>query len=221
MIWISIGENCLADELLRRFVKKSFSTPFSSGRSNIDYVNCLESNNYKGLLNSELLFSVDYLNKSVVRSKRYIECDDIFHHTCSNGFEFTHHNPIESHKDYESIQRKIERMLALRGSDNDIMMLYHHRTSRKSNLEVLVKKLQMLSDLYSVNGKTCRIACFYQEIVTENECRGVDVSLHSDSITSFQFRTRNLWEGSDNNVFWAKCDDDLIGLMFNVLDSLN
>lgn len=42
MIWLSLGENCLSDNILSRHSLKSFSTPFSHARSNIDYALELE-----------------------------------------------------------------------------------------------------------------------------------------------------------------------------------
>lgn len=35
--YLSLGENCLADDILKRYKLKSFSTPYSPTRSNIEY----------------------------------------------------------------------------------------------------------------------------------------------------------------------------------------
>ena len=42
MYWLSLGENCLPDNVLQRHGRKTLSTVFSSGRSNIDYAVSLE-----------------------------------------------------------------------------------------------------------------------------------------------------------------------------------
>ncbi|MFJ5369320.1 DUF1796 family putative cysteine peptidase, partial [Bosea sp. CER48] len=44
--WLSLGENCLPDNILERNGLKMFSTPFSHGRSNIEYAIQLHSEGY-------------------------------------------------------------------------------------------------------------------------------------------------------------------------------
>lgn len=63
--YVSIGENCLTDNILDRFNIKSFSTPYSHGRSNIEYAIHLESEKYQNLLNPEFLY-YDYVGETKV-----------------------------------------------------------------------------------------------------------------------------------------------------------
>lgn len=42
IINLSFGENCFAERMLERHEQKSFATPYSWGRSNIEYVLHLE-----------------------------------------------------------------------------------------------------------------------------------------------------------------------------------
>ena len=44
--YISIGENCLADDILKRFNMKSFSSPYASSRSNIEYILAFENSEF-------------------------------------------------------------------------------------------------------------------------------------------------------------------------------
>ena len=37
-LYLSFGENCLTDNILSRYNIKSYSTPYSSARSNIEYI---------------------------------------------------------------------------------------------------------------------------------------------------------------------------------------
>ncbi|MDR0364824.1 MAG: DUF1796 family putative cysteine peptidase [Bacteroidales bacterium] len=79
ILYLSIGENCLADIILKRHELKAFSTPYSHARSNIDYVIKLEKSAYSGLLAPGNLFypTESYLPQGAVRSNKIIECDDI------------------------------------------------------------------------------------------------------------------------------------------------
>ena len=53
---------------------------------------------------------------------------------------------------------------------------------------------------------------FTQVIVTNKEERRVEHT-SIDNINIYKFYTLNVWEGTDNRIFWAKCDDDLISEM--------
>lgn len=52
---VSFGENCLTDNILSRNDLKSFSTPYSSGRSNIEYILAHEKEYFNDFLNSAYL----------------------------------------------------------------------------------------------------------------------------------------------------------------------
>ena len=54
---LSLGENCLPDDILRRNGLKSFSSPYASGRSNIEYVLSFENERFGDFLNPEYLKS--------------------------------------------------------------------------------------------------------------------------------------------------------------------
>lgn len=134
-LWLSLGENCLTDSILQRYEIKSFSTLYSHGRSNIDYALFLERNNYKDILNIE---NLKHENK-VVRSTLVNSCDNIFSELHMNGFEFTHHNVMDSEKDKMSAKRKIQRMLDIRGTRN-VVFFYYHRINPNSDFDSLFIK---------------------------------------------------------------------------------
>lgn len=58
MLWLSLGENCLSDAILKRHGLKSFSTPFSLCRSNVDVVNQATEQSFTGLLDPETVSRV-------------------------------------------------------------------------------------------------------------------------------------------------------------------
>ena len=211
VVWLSLGENCLPDDILKRHELKSFSTPYSSGRSNIDYALALEATNYATLLDRDALARGDVYGAPVVRSTRFVESDPIFDPMHVRGFEFTHADPISSEKDRESYGRKIARLLAIRGKLG-VVFLYHHRRTDKSNLPLLREKLERFAELYSSDVAQCTIALFHQEKIDPQRDRRLETT-HSRNLAEYVFHTEHMWAGSDPDLFWARTDDDLIGSM--------
>ena len=72
-LFVSIGENCLADDILQRHGQKAFSTPYSFARSNIDYAIKLEETEYNTLLLPDNLYyrSIDSPAKKKFRGRRF------------------------------------------------------------------------------------------------------------------------------------------------------
>lgn len=208
-LWLSLGENCLTDSILQRYGIKSFSTLYSHGRSNIDYALFLEKNDYKDILNIENLRYDNIGKDKVVRSTLANSCDAIFSELHMNGFEFTHHNVIDSEKDKESAKRKIQRMLAIRGTE-DVVFFYHHRINPNSDFDSLFNKALELSKYYRLNGRMCHIIIFFQRIITEDTNRGIHYRTVLPGIHSFELCTKEIWGGNNPNILWATVDDDLI-----------
>lgn len=205
MKWLSLGENCLPDDILNRHGLKSFSTPFSSGRTNIDYVLQASRSNFSGLMDPENLVRGHADGSDVVRSILY-SCDtEIYSPSVSCGFEFTHHDVISNESHRASFGRKIERWIDLRDSGEKAVFLYHHRTQQTKPPNRLFEKLSLLLDDFP----TSHIVFFYQEIVRP-EHRHVAVRPIQDRLIVAKFATDCIWAGKDPNVFWARRDDDLV-----------
>jgi len=217
IIWLSLGENCLPDDVLSRHGRKSFSTPFSSGRTNIDYALELEAKNYDGLLIKSNLQYFDAWSTKVVRSTLINQSEDIYDASCMKGFEFTHHDPIASQKDLESLTRKVERMLSLKGNES-VVFLYHHRKNPRSDLKKLLRKLVKFNEFYSNEFCKSYIVLFYQTLCMDEAHRRIILGYSDKSILEFNFHTKFFWQGADPLVFWAKSDDDLFSEMFLVVD---
>lgn len=190
-IYISLGENCLADILIRRMGKRAIISPFSSCDSNIDYIISLEESNYEGFL-KRLITGDDGVVKNIEMS-----CDDIYFERNSNGFRFAHHNPITNSNHLNSIERSQK------------VFLYHHRINDKTNVAKLAEKLFKFSKFYKQS--TC--ALFYQKQINSIEDRGLILNI-INGVLVFEFNTEKIWNGSDFNIFGAKCDEDLIKEMF-------
>ena len=54
-VCVSFGENCLTDDILKRHNLKSYSTPYSSSRSNIEYILQIEEDCFSDFLNPEYI----------------------------------------------------------------------------------------------------------------------------------------------------------------------
>lgn len=212
MKWLSLGENCLPDAILERHGLKFASSPFSHGRSNIDYAIQADRSNFKGFLNKRNLVSAEFLGKPVLRSRLYTCEPDIFRRSVSNGFELTHHNPLTNSADLRSLKRKIARWIEVRSGKDDVAFLYHHRLvpgTRK--LDRLVLKLDQLAATYSAHRRRrCFILCLVQEIVESDAERRFELREHAHQIWIAKIYCQDVWEG-DGDRFFALRDDDLIG----------
>ena len=123
--WLALGENCLPDDILKRHGKKSFSTPFSACRSNIDYALALDECDYATLLGPEGLCVRQVGIRQVVVQTKIEPCEPVYVQSSMQGFEFTHHDPLASLHDQASFKRKIERLISLRGSENCVFFYLH------------------------------------------------------------------------------------------------
>ncbi|MEO3475027.1 DUF1796 family putative cysteine peptidase [Roseomonas sp. CAU 1739] len=213
-LWLSLGENCLPDDILSRHGKKAFSSPYISGRSNIDHAIELEKRDNAGLLDAPNLMHMNYLNAKVVRSKTIVHYDDIFEETVSNGFEFTHHDPLSRKPHREAIERRIQRLLAARGRDN-IVFLYHHRISDNSDISRLRCKIREFREFYQSDTASAIVAIFYQNIIPKNDENRLEIKIPDDGILEYVFHTHAIWSGNNPAIFWVRCDDDLIRSMID------
>ena len=87
-VFLSFGENCLTDNILERHHIKSFSTPYSSGRSNIEYILQIERARFEDFLNPEYLEYTEFDGRRVVRLRQYTQVDNTYNPWHMNGFEF-------------------------------------------------------------------------------------------------------------------------------------
>ena len=210
--YLSIGENCLTDNILDRHKIKSFSTPYSHGRSNLDYAIALEEDNYKNLLNPDSL-KYEYAEEmEVVRNKRYLSSDDIYNKLHQNGFEFTHHDVIKDNSQKESYERKILRMQSL-DNQKKIKFLYHYRNNENKDFKLIIKKAGIFLSYYKRRNIKCEFVFFTQDIVLKKEDRSLIKITEGNDIKGFVFKTMEVWEGDDPEVLWARKDEDLIRKM--------
>jgi hypothetical protein len=207
--FLSLGENCLPDHILNRYGLKSFATPFSHGRSNIEYILNLERDNYRDFLNTDCL-AYDYLGETkVVRQRKYKDVTNVYHYMHRNGFEFTHHDVLENEEDRKKLLRRVERLQ--NASKQRIVFLYNHIVCSHTNMEQLFDDLAALMKIYQDKGNEVKIVMFYQTLISGGDCpRALAYSKRSENLHIFQFNTEREWAGNDRNLMLAIVDEDLV-----------
>lgn len=204
---LSFGENCLADNILERNGLKSFSSPYSFGRSNIEYILAFEKKGFEDFLEFKYLVYDDLNDRKVARNKKYTDVENYYHKSCINGFEFTHHDVIGSEENRATIKKRCQRMRRIR--NKNLIMLYHHRLCKETNEKKLISHLQELKELYSLRNNSVQVYLFYQVMIEHDDERKVEHVI-DNGINVYRFYTLNEWAGDKEELLWARCDDDLI-----------
>ena len=210
-VCFSIGENCLADNILDRNGLKSFSSPFASSRSNIEYILDFEKENYAHFIDTNFLkYECLDSGKKVPRNKKYVSTQNKYNVSCALGFEFTHHDVIDSEELRQTFIRRCERVRNL--VNKNIIMLYHHRKCDQTDIGLLIHHLTDLAEIYESKQNKVDVFCFFQVIISNEKERKVE-TYSIGRIHIYKFYTMHVWAGDDQDIFWARCDDDLLKTM--------
>jgi hypothetical protein len=220
-VYVSFGENCLTDGILKRFNIKSFTTPYSHGRSNIEYINTIEKDNFAHFLNPNYLKYENLNGKQVVRSVYYTNQNNIYENSVMQGFEFTHHDVLNNPIHINTFNRRIDRLKALAGAH--LYIFYHHRYCEKTNEKQLLSDLSKIHDIYTNRNNLVHVILFTQKLVDTPLNRKViyHPPQSENSVHVFYFYTLNIWGSSNQDIFWARIDDDLIAKMINFIQKGN
>lgn len=162
-IYVSFGENYLTDNILSRYNIKSFTTPYSHGRSNIEYLNAIENDNFAYFIDPDYLKYEDSYGKQVVRSIYYTKQNNIYENSVMQGFEFTHHDVLNNPIHIDAFNRRINRLKVL--SNAHLYIFYHHRYCEKTNEKQLLSDLSKMHDIYTKRNNFVHIILFTQKLV--------------------------------------------------------
>jgi len=217
-IYLSFGENCLTDNILSRYGLKSFTTPFSHCRSNIEYILDLEKNNYKNFISGEFLKYGELKEKPVPRFNTNIILENNYHHLHLNGIEFTNHDVIKNQNYWKKVINRANNLKSFLGKAQYVL-LYHHRVCGDSDLELLLKHLSELKKFYSTNEYVCKVVLFKQIIIPMESRKKLSYQMKSD-IHIFDFYTHYPWSGRDQRKYWAFIDDSLISKMLKLVKTM-
>lgn len=214
-VYISFGENCLTDNILKRNGLKSFSTPYANCRSNIEYVLQMERDGFSGLLNPENLQWATAGTSKVLRSTKYQTLQNFYDPAHMCGYEFTHYDVINNVAHRDAVQLRCDRLLNL-GKEEEIFLniFYFHRDHINTDMYMLIDHLNELKEIYEERCKYVRVILFQQIIVQDDALRRLEHRV-INGIHVYSFFVRNKWGGTDPNLFWAQYDDDLITQMIS------
>jgi glycosyltransferase involved in cell wall biosynthesis len=209
-VFTSIGENCLSQGLLKRYKLNSLISPFSWGRSNIDYIIQLVQEDFQDLLNPTCLEEKNISGKTVIVNNKYHCNISAFSREVANGFEFTHHNIKDDGEVHKSYLRKIERFKSLIVNNQVGILLYHHRNQSGRNLAYIESQLVRLLSI--LPNKNLFIINFSQLIVANVAQRGLSID-RNNNVFNVVLSTEKFWGGNNKDEFWGIIDDDLLKQM--------
>jgi hypothetical protein len=204
-VFISLGENCLVDAVLKKFRLKAESFPFGSSRSNIEYIHQILESDFKDFLDPQYLKEGTYYGQEVVFNVRYTFENQIFDQSVTNGFEFTHHKVL-SQEGRESVERKVERLRGLLNEGTRVVFIYHYRYNKNQDPEKIKKLLdaflKMLNSRYRGNF---RCILFYQAVQKSKPM--VICTIFNKQLLCAKFVSSRPWNGDDN---WDGRSDDIL-----------
>ena len=224
MLILSIGENCLPGRVLQRFgINNTWSTPYTWARTNIFYALMWEKEYYRDLLNKKYICKKsDSFFPELYRNIKYVDVreKDKFDKTVLEGFLFAHHNIIEDDSHFESYLRKIDRMMQLRYSDEDILFIYHHRyVENDNNIDAIVELGEQFIDIYRNRNRKCNIVIIKQKIIQDGDSRKIVFEQYGKCYLC-EFYTKNVWAGFESGFVSGEIDDDLFIDFFRKLYSM-
>lgn len=217
-IYLSFGENCLTDNILTRYELKSFTTPFSYCRSNIEYVLDFERNNYENFISGKFLKYGALKEKPVDRLNTNIILENNYHHLHLHGIEFTNHDVIKNQKYWQKVKNRANNLKSFLGKAQYVL-LYHHRVCEDSDLDLLLVHLSELKKFYSTKEYVCQIVLFKQILIPIEKKKWLSYKIAND-IHIFDFHTHYSWTGHDQRKYWAFIDDSLISKMLKIVKTL-
>lgn len=217
-IYLSFGENCLTDNILSRYGLKTFTTPFSHCRSNIEYILDLERNNYDKFVSGEFLKYGDLNGKPVPRFNTEFILENHYHHLHENGIEFPSQDVIKNQKYWHKVVERANKLKFYLGK-RKYVILYHHRVCEFNDPELLILHLSELKKYYSTEEFECQVVLFKQIIVNRDLEKKLIYQMNK-GIHVFDFHTHYTWTGRDQRKYWAFIDDSLISKMLNKVKTL-
>lgn len=140
-------------------------------------------------------------------SKKTISRSACFNAGPSNHLEFTHIDPLDE-TGAATLQSRVERMLAFRGSSGQVIFSYHHRSTNGFVPEIKKRILDGLSFLQSLYCGS-RAFVFTQRTVNAAKDRGFDLILENSKAVFCEVRTLHAWGGDDQEIFWGRNDNDI------------
>jgi len=214
---ISLGENCLIDEILKDFRLRKETFPFGSGRFNIEYIFSICEDNFENLLNTEYLRYAEVEGIRVVKNSFYSCQHPIYHSTVCDDVEFTHHDLFQP-KIRASLQRKIQRFQFALENPDEFVFIYYYRYSELRNKLTLIGELEKwVAWVEKKSKRKPKVILIHQEIVNSSGNRGLMVQPHLWGL-EVSMQTLEIWTGPE--LWSAPHDRDLFDTLLNANSTL-
>jgi len=214
---VSLGENCLVDEVLKDFKLRKETFPFGSGRFNIEYILSICKDNFENLLNTQHLRYAEVDGVKVVKNSFYSCQHQIYDASVCDDVEFTHHDPFQP-KIRESLQRKIVRFqFALENPDKFVFIYYYRHSELRNKLTLISELEKWVGWVEKKSMRKPKVILIHQEIVSSSGDRGLTVQPHHWGL-EVSMQTLEIWTGPE--LWSAPHDRDLFDKLLNANSTL-
>lgn len=96
--------------------------------------------------------------------------------------------------------------------NKNVIMVYYHRLCSDTDIDLLAMHHSCLADIFKTRKNTVHIFAFTQHLVPDKQYRGIGKML-VNGINLYVFNILSEWQGDNQEIFWARCDDDLLKQM--------
>jgi hypothetical protein len=201
--YVSLGENCLIDEILKDFKLRKETFPFGSGRFNIEYITEICQDKFEHLFDEQYLRYAEVEGIRVVKNSYYHFQQDIYDNTVCDQVEFTHHDIFQS-KIRESLTRKVARFQYAVQHPENFVFLYYYRYSSKRDVSAIITLLESWKEWAKTQSQSVpKIILIHQDIVAHTSQRGLAIKAHHWGLEA-KMNTLEIWTGND---LWAAPHD--------------
>jgi hypothetical protein len=177
--WVSLGENCLSQEIINDLGVKTIVSPYSWGFSTIDHIINLQEEDF--LINYYEQNTCPKWEEKYSVHKTSKNSNDSFFVETGKILIFRHHDFFSNNEDYEKIKRRMDRYKSL--NSDEIVFLYHHRIGQTANPEYVRSRLEYFLLEYYPKAK----ALMFYEV--ESEQRGIRLIQDKNNVFEFEVKT--------------------------------
>lgn len=196
--WVSLGENCLTQEIINDLGVNCVVSPYSWALSTIDHILNLQE---KELIVEDYFQALEPIyNEKYSVHKTSKNSNNSFFIETNKNLVFRHHDFISNSQDYEKIQRRMDRYKSL--NNEDVVFLYYYRVSEIPNYQYVRSRLEFFISKYYPKAKALM---FYP---TNSDERSITLVQDKNNVFEFEVKTLIPYEG-DFDLWKAKPDRDL------------
>lgn len=205
--WLSLGENCLSQNIINDLGLKTLTSPFAWTSVTIDHILNIQDTEFSKL--DYDYYPVDTNGIAGPWHKTSKNSDDSIFAERHHQMYFFHNDFLAKEEEYNKIARRFERYHSLAIEKN--VFLYHYRYSNNMNVAYVRSKLEHFIATYYPNS----VAVLLYQTIAPN--KSVNLVSESNSVLEFDIHTDMTWDGENWN---AKNDRWLHKEMIDVVSSI-